>query len=115
VLISVKGALYESIGMWLPEKLRGPVRPNTARASRYPRTTPAPVPEGYGLLDLAPCKYLVFQGEPFEDERFEEAITASGRRSTASIPPLRLGMGVGGWPRFQLETRGDRGYIEARP
>lgn len=116
VLISVKGALYESIGMWLPQKLRAPGTSEYCQGVEVPADYTGPVPEGYDLQDLAPCKYLVFQGEPFEDEQFEEAITAVWE-AIDRFDPRRFGWE---WasedgPRFQLEPRGDRGYIEARP
>jgi AraC-like DNA-binding protein len=116
VLISVKGALYESIGMWLPEKLRAPGTSEYCQGVEVPADYSGPVPEGYDLIDLAPCKYLVFQGEPFEDERFEEAITAVWE-AIDRFDPRRFGWewAAEDGPRFQLEPRGDRGYIEARP
>lgn len=116
VLISVKGALYESIGMWLPEKLRAPGTSEYCQGVEVSADYSGPVPEGYDLQNLAPCKYLVFQGEPFEDERFEEAITAVWE-AIDRFDPRRFGWewAAEDGPRFQLEPRGDRGYIEARP
>jgi AraC-like DNA-binding protein len=116
VLISVKGALYESIGMWLPENLRAPGTSEYCQGVEVPADYAGAVPEGYDLIDLMPCKYLVFQGEPFEDERFEEAITAVWE-AIDRFDPRRFGWewAAEDGPRFQLEPRGERGYIEARP
>jgi hypothetical protein len=32
------------------------------------------VPDGFDLIDLPPCKMMVFQRQPYDDERFQEAI-----------------------------------------
>jgi len=32
------------------------------------------VPEGYEIIDLKPCKIMIFQGPPFKDEEFGNAI-----------------------------------------
>ena len=74
------------------------------------------MPEGFDLIDLPPAKYMVFQGEPFEDEQFEEAITLVWD-AINRFDPKRFGWD---WapddgPRFQLAPYGARGYIEARP
>lgn len=116
ILLSVKGALYESIGMWLPEKLRAPGTSEYCQGVEVPADYSGPAPEGFELMDLAPCKYLVFQGEPYDDDQFEEAITAVWE-AIDCFDPRRFGWE---WapedgPRFQLEPQGARGYIEARP
>jgi len=113
VLESVKGALYESVGVWLPEKFRTP------GTSEYCQGVEMPVdyvPEGFDLIDLPPAKYMVFQGEPYDDENFEEAIMTVWS-AIERFDPTRFGWE---WapedgPRFQLEPRGSRGYIEGRP
>lgn len=116
VLESVKGALYESIGMWMPEAMRPENTSEYCQGVEVPADYAGPVPEGFDLVDLPPAKYLVFQGEPFEDENFEEAIMAVWS-AVERFDPTRFGWE---WapedgPRFQLEPRGSRGYIEGRP
>ena len=74
------------------------------------------LPEGFDLVELAACKYMVFHGEPFEDEQFEEAISAIWD-AIKRYDPKHFGWQ---WapedgPRFQLEPIGERGYIEALP
>jgi AraC-like DNA-binding protein len=116
LLCSVKEALYEPIGMWLPDHL---IKHGT---SRYVQGVEVPldyantVPDGFELVDLPPCKLLLFQGEPYQDEDFMYAVgavmsaidrydpTANGYRWAPEAAP-----------RFQYEPRGNRGYIEARP
>lgn len=33
------------------------------------------IPDGFDLIELPAAKYLMFQGEPFKEEDFEQAIT----------------------------------------
>ena len=116
VLSSVKEALYEPVGMWLPDSL---VREGT---SRYVQGVEVPldygnkVPEGYELIELPPCRVMVFQGEPFEDEDFMAAIDEVWRHIEGFDPGLYgYAWDPQAAPRFQLSPMGYRGYIEARP
>jgi len=34
--------------------------------------------KGYDIIELSPCKMMVFQGQPFDEEKFEEASGAKG-------------------------------------
>ena len=74
------------------------------------------VPSGFDMIELPPCKMMVFQGPPFEDEDYEEAISSLWD-VMKSYDPTFYGFD---WadsdgPRFQMEPLGYRGYIEARP
>lgn len=116
LLSSVKDALYEPIGMWLPPLL---VRPGTsvyAQGVEVPADFSGTVPDGCELIDLPPCKMMVFQGEPFNDDEFETAIS----NIWAVMDNYRPETYGYRWadedgPRFQMEPQGYRGYIEARP
>jgi len=35
-----------------------------------------PLPAGFEYIELEPCTYMVFQGEPYDDEQFENAIVS---------------------------------------
>lgn len=116
VLSGVKDALYEPIGMWLPESLRRPGTSEYAQGVEMPADYAGEVPEGYELTDLPPCSMMVFQGPPFQDEKFEEAIGSLWevmKRYNPEICGFEWADGDG--PRFQLAPMGYRGYIEARP
>jgi len=118
LLTSIKEALYEPLGLWLPSKL---IKPGTSRyvqgvelSADYGKT----IPEGYELLDLEPCKMMIFQGEPYpeDEESFYEKI-AEVQEAMERFDPKLYGFS---WadeeaPRFQLMPLGYRGYIEARP
>ena len=116
LLTSVKEALYEPVGMWLPKHL---IREGT---SKYVQGVELPldysneVPEGYELIDLPPCKMMVFQGEPYDEEDFMNAIEEVERHIEKFDPTVygyKWDPEAG--PRFQLEPMGCRGYIEALP
>ncbi len=77
-LSAVKDALYEPIGMWLPEKMMKPGTSKYAQGVEVSVDYKGKVPEGYEIIDLAPCKMIVFQGPPYNDARFEEAIATCG-------------------------------------
>ena len=116
VLTKIQGAIYEPIGMWLPESLRKPGTSEYAQGVEVKADYHGEVPEGYELVDLPPCKMMVFQGQPYEDEKFSEAIGEmweAMKNYNPEIYGFRWADDDG--PRFQLAPMGYRGYIEARP
>ena len=38
------------------------------------------VPAGFDVIELPQCKMLIFQGAPYDDEQFEEAISSLWER-----------------------------------
>jgi hypothetical protein len=116
VLASIREALYEPAGMWLPENLRRPGTSRYVQGVEVPTDYAGTLPEGFELIDLPPCRLLVFQGPPFADEDYEEAISelwAVMDRYRPELYGFRWADEDG--PRIQLEPQGYRGYIEARP
>ena len=117
ILSSVKEALYEPIGLWLPEKMIPAGTSSYAQGVEVPAGYSGKVPEGFDLVELPPCKMMVFQGEPYEDDdNFTEAIQELWE-VMKKYNPQTYGFE---WanedaPRFQLAPMGYRGYIEARP
>lgn len=116
VLLSVKEALYEPVGMWLPEGMRKPNTSEYVQGVEVPFNYNKPVPDGFELIELPPCKLMVFQGPSYDDEQFGEAIQAIWAQMERYDPKLYGYV----WadddgPRIQLEPQGYRGYIEARP
>lgn len=116
VLESVKGALYESIGVWLPKSLRTPGTSEYCQGVEVPADFTGAIPAGFELIGLPACKYMVFQGEPFADESFAEAIDVVWE-AIKRYDPRRYGWdwAPDAGPRFQLAPIGERGYIEALP
>lgn len=116
VLSSIKEALYEPIGMWMPENMRKSGTSVYAQGVEVPIDYSGEIPEGFDIIDLPPCKMMVFQGEPYDDEKFEDAISELWEEMKTYNPEIYGFV----WadedgPRFQLVPMGYRGYIEARP
>ncbi|WKY47287.1 AraC family transcriptional regulator [Eubacteriaceae bacterium ES3] len=116
VLCSVKEALYEPIGMWLPKHLIPDGTSRYVQGVELPLDYSNQIPDGYELIQLPPCTMMVFQGEPYDDNHFEEAIKEMWAH-VKSYDPTLYGYE---WdqesaPRFQLVPMGYRGYIEAWP
>lgn len=116
LLCSIKDALYEPIGVWLPEKFRKPGTSIYAQGVELPLDYQGKIPDGFDLIDLPPCKVMVFQGPPFEEEKFEEAIRDLWGVMEKYDPEFYgFKWADEDGPRFQLAPQGERGYIEARP
>lgn len=114
ILTSMDSLCGEPVCLWLPD---GYIRPGT---SKYVQGVEAPldysgvIPEGFDVITLPAADYLMFQGEPFPEEDYCEAIAAV-QSAMDSYQPSVIGYS---WddssPRIQLEPRGERGYIELR-
>lgn len=113
VLTSMKSLCGEPVCLWLPEPYR-------AGASEYVQGVETeadydgPVPDGFDVINLPAATYLMFQGEPFAEEDYCEAIEAL-QSAMERYEPSAIGYV---WddanPRIQLEPRGERGYIELK-
>ena len=73
-LTEVKDALYEPIGMWMPENLRKPGTSVYCQGVEMPSDYNGDIPEGCEVIDLSPCKMMIFQGPSYNDNDFREAI-----------------------------------------
>jgi AraC-like DNA-binding protein len=115
-LAAIPEALQEPLGMWLPDVMRPAGTSKYVQGVEVPANYTGGIPDGFELTDLPACKMLVFQGPPFADRDFEQAI-ASLWDVMNSYRPQTYGFD---WadddgPRFQLRPEGYRGYIEGRP
>lgn len=116
VLSGIKEALYEPIGMWLPENMQKPGTSVYAQGVEVPADYSCEVPEGFEMIDLPPCKMMIFQGQPYEDDKFEQAISAIWDVIKTYNPEIYgFKWADEDAPRFQLTPMGYRGYIEGRP
>lgn len=59
--------------LWLSEKLRDG-KSEYVQGVEVPVDYSGVIPEGFDVISLPECDYLMFQGEPFGEEDFEEAI-----------------------------------------
>lgn len=115
-LCRIKRALYEPVGMWLPKNLQKPGTSLYVQGVEMPADYTGPVPEGYELIELPACKMMIFQGQPYDDEHFEDAIGSMWKIMKNYNPEIygfRWADEDG--PRIQLAPQGYRGYIEGRP
>jgi AraC-like DNA-binding protein len=116
VLSGIKDALYEPIGMWLPDSMIKPGTSKYAQGVEVAADYKGSIPAGYEIIDLPPCKMMVFQGPPFDEEKFEDAIGDLWEVMKKYDPKLYgFEWADEDAPRFQLAPLGYRGYIEARP
>ena len=60
LLCSIKEALYEPIGMWLPDTFRTPGTSFYAQGVEVPAGYSGVVPDGFDIITLPPCMMMVF-------------------------------------------------------
>ena len=117
ILGRIDGALYEPVGIWLPENMRPVGTSEYCAALEMPVDYAGPVPSGFDIIDLPACMYLVFHGEPYaDDEDYGEAISVVWE-AIERFDPVRVGWewAPDAAPRFQYAPYAERGYIEGRP
>ncbi len=115
LLTSMDSLCGEPVCMWLPNNL---VRPGTSvyvQGVEVPSDFSGAVPEGFEVIDLPECDYIMFQGEPFREEDYCKAISALQTSVNRYSPELSGWQWDSGNPKIQLEPRGERGYIELHP
>lgn len=116
VLSSIHKALYEPAGFWLPDNLKVEGTSQYVQGVEVSSDYDGEIPEGFDIITLPPCKMMIFQGEPYEDEKFGEAIEDLWKVINEYKPELYgFTYADEDGPRFQMEPQGYRGYIEGRP
>lgn len=114
ILMSMDSLCGEPVCLWLPEKYRTPNTSEYVQGVEVSSDYNGVVPEGFDIITLPDADYLMFQGEPFKEEDYCEAIAAV-QNSIEKYDPTIIGYQ---WddtnPRIQLEPRGERGYIELK-
>ncbi len=114
LLLSMKSIGGEPVSYWLPAKY---VKPGTSvyvQGVEVPTDYSGPVPEELDEILLPKAKHLMFQGEPFAEEDYEEAIEQVWSAMKKYDPSVLGCVWDDDSPRIQLEPRGERGYIELR-
>ena len=114
ILTSMDSLCGEPVCLWLPETYKKPNTSTYVQGVEVASDYAGPVPEGFDIISLPESEYLMFQGEPFKEEDYCEAIVGV-QHAINSYDPQIIGYE---WddsnPRIQLEPRGERGYIELR-
>ena len=104
----------EPVSLWLPEKYKKPNTSTYVQGVEVPMDYAGVIPEGFDTVTLSDADYLMFQGEPFKEEDYEEAIIAVQTAMDKYDPSIIGYKWDDSNPRIQLEPRGERGYIELR-
>ena len=112
---SMKSICGEPVCLWLPKKYINEGTSEYVQGVEVAIDYSGEIPEGFDVIELPKCKYIMFQGEPFEEENFGEAIEQVWE-AIKKYNPQTIGYE---WdnsnPRIQLEPIGTRGYIELHP
>lgn len=115
LLSSIKSISGEPVCLWLPQKYIKAGTSEYVQGVEVSIDYSGEIPDGFDMIELPKCKYIMFQGEPFEEENFEEAINQVCE-AIKRYNPQSIGYS---WdvsnPRIQLEPIGTRGYIELHP
>lgn len=116
ILCNIKEALYEPVGLWLPENMRPMGAGIYAHGVEVSNEYNGVIPEGFIVIDLVPCKLMIFQGEPYNDDDFETEVSRCIERIATFNPEVygyRYAPEIA--PKMQLSPQGWRGYIEMKP
>ena len=115
ILASIPSVCGEPVSLWLPEKYRSQGTSEYVQGVEVAPDYAGAVPDGFDVIALDKASYLMFQGEPFREEDYCQAIIEV-QRAIEGFDPARLKLA---WdpcsPRIQLEPVGERGYIELWP
>lgn len=114
LLTSMDSLCGEPVCLWLPEAYRKPNTSVYVQGVEVDTDYNGIVPEGFDVIDLPEAEYLQFQGEPYEEEHYGEAIGVVNS-AMEKYDPSVIGYK---WdelnPRIQFEPKGERGYIELK-
>ena len=115
LLCSMKSICGEPVCLWLPKNYIEVGTSEYVQGVEVATDYSGEIPEGFDVIELPKCKYIMFQGEPFEEENYGEAIQQVWD-AIKKYNPQMIGYD---WdnsnPRIQLEPIGTRGYIELCP
>lgn len=112
LLTSIKSMGGEPVCMWLPKAYIKPGTSEYVQGVEVPRDYCGDTPDGFEVIQLPAAKYLMFQGEPFDEEDYCQAIEEVSQ-AIEKYDPSVIGFSWDrGNPRIQLEPIGTRGYIE---
>lgn len=114
LLTSMDSLCGEPVCLWLPEKYRLKNTSEYVQGVEVPTDYRGEVPDGFDVITLPAADYLMFQGEPFLEENYCEAIMAVNQSMKKYDPSVIGYIWDDENPRIQLEPRGERGYIELK-
>lgn len=115
VLVSMKSLCGEPVCLWLPKEYIKPGTSEYVQGVEVSVDYSGEIPEGFDVIELPASQFLMFQGEPFYEEEYEQAITDIWEAEKKYDPSVIGYQWDNGNPRIQLEPIGTRGYIELVP
>ena len=115
LLTSIKSISGEPVCLWLPEHLRNPIENVYVQGVEVELDYSGIIPEGFEIIELPASTYLLFRGEPFEEDDYEDAIGEIWNAEKKYNPEFIGYEWDESNPRIQLEPIGERGYIELVP
>ena len=115
LLTSIRSISGEPVCLWLPEHLRNPIENVYVQGVEVELDYSGIIPEGFEIIELPASTYLLFRGEPFEEDDYEDAIGEIWNAEKKYNPEFIGYEWDESNPRIQLEPIGERGYIELVP
>lgn len=112
LLTSIPSISGEPVCLFLPEIMRQPKANSYVQGCEVDLDYDGIVPEGFEILELPAADYLMFQGEPFEQDDFGKAIEEIWDAEQKYDPKIIGYQWDDCNPKIQLEPIGTRGYIE---
>lgn len=115
ILMEIEGTLSEPMGIWLPDNMIKPQTSKYIQGVEVPMDYDKKIPDGFSMMTMPACEVMIFQGPPYPESDFSDAISKLWQ-VMEHYDPHRVGFQwadeLGG--SFQLQPIGERGYIEGR-
>ena len=115
VLVSMKSLCGEPVCLWLPKEYIKPGTSEYVQGVEVADDYSGEIPEGFDIIELPAAQYLMFQGEPFKEEDYQQAIMEIWESEKKYDPSIIGYQWDSSNPRILLEPIGTRGYIELLP
>ena len=74
LLVSMKSLCGEPVCLWLPEAYIKPGTSQYVQGVEAAEDYTGEIPDGFYVIELPKAQYLMFQGEPFQEEDYQQAI-----------------------------------------
>lgn len=114
LLCSMDSLCGEPVALWLPKAYQKPNTSTYVQGVEVPTDFSGKIPDGFDKILLPEAAYLMFQGEPYKEEDYCDAILGVQEAMNRYDPSVIGYEWDDSNPRIQLEPRGERGYIELR-
>ena len=103
LLLSMDSLCGEPVSLWLPEQYKKPGTSTYVQGVEGLTDYTGPVSEGFDVIELPTADYLMFQGEPFAEEDYCDAISAVQQAMNGYDPDIIGYCWDDSNPRIQLD------------